>query len=323
MKLRLKPEQVPIHLKKYFKPIELKPKDDVLVPDRLRLELQRRGWWVRSTFGWYKANCLPESCRDRLSKSHEEIIMLTKSAKYWWDADAIRMKANDPRWKPICGWRSGDIDNSQKPDSYFDATREVTGRNRRTGDAMNESVDWQIERLESQLAHLRQVKDKGGLLLDEEGLPVALFVNPQAMKGLHYATYPEKLVEPFVKVACPEKCCPECGAGWVRVTDKEFIQRGNDMKSYDKSTKTGWDGFPSGTTNSKTLGWQPSCECGITDTWTPGVVLDPFSGAGTTCLVASRLNRDSIGFELNESYIDMSKERIEVDSPLLNQLTIG
>jgi hypothetical protein len=59
-----------------------------------------------------------------------------------------------------------------------------------------------------------------------------------------------------------------------------------------------------------TLGWRPTCSCGETET-RPCVVLDPFGGAGTTGLVATRLGREYIGIELNPSYNDMAKRRIE------------
>ncbi len=59
----------------------------------------------------------------------------------------------------------------------------------------------------------------------------------------------------------------------------------------------------------KTIGWLPSCSCGLDPV--PGVVLDPFFGAGTVGLVAKKLGRHYIGIELNPEYIGMAKARIE------------
>jgi hypothetical protein len=67
-----------------------------------------------------------------------------------------------------------------------------------------------------------------------------------------------------------------------------------------------------------TLGFSPSCSCNAATV--PGVVLDPFSGAGTTGLVADRLGRDAILIELNEDYSGMSRRRITDDAPLFAEV---
>jgi DNA modification methylase len=68
----------------------LKQKDLIGVPWRVALALQADGWWLRSDCIWEKPNCLPESVRDRPTRSHEYVFMLAKSAKYYYDADAVR-----------------------------------------------------------------------------------------------------------------------------------------------------------------------------------------------------------------------------------------
>ena len=68
----------------------LKPKDLCLIPARVALAAQADGWWVRSDIIWAKPNPMPESCRGRPTDSYEHILMLTKSARYFWDADAVR-----------------------------------------------------------------------------------------------------------------------------------------------------------------------------------------------------------------------------------------
>lgn len=67
----------------------LKPKDLMMVPARLALALQADGWWLRSDIIWHKPNPMPESMRDRPTSAHEHIFLLTKSARYWYDADAV------------------------------------------------------------------------------------------------------------------------------------------------------------------------------------------------------------------------------------------
>ena len=68
----------------------LKSKDLCMVPNRLAIALQEAGWWVRSEIIWAKPNPMPESIKDRPAASHEKIWLLTKSARYYYDADAVR-----------------------------------------------------------------------------------------------------------------------------------------------------------------------------------------------------------------------------------------
>lgn len=67
-----------------------KPKDLLMIPARVALALQADGWWVRSDIIWAKMNPMPESVTDRPTCAHEHVFLLTKSAKYFYDADAIR-----------------------------------------------------------------------------------------------------------------------------------------------------------------------------------------------------------------------------------------
>lgn len=68
----------------------LKPKDLVLIPERFALAMQDDGWYVRSRIAWCKRAPMPESVRDRPTNAWEHIWMFTKSARYFWDADAVR-----------------------------------------------------------------------------------------------------------------------------------------------------------------------------------------------------------------------------------------
>lgn len=71
-------------------PAGLKPKDLVGVPWRLALALQEAGWYLRSDIIWEKPNCMPESVRDRPTRAHEYIFLLTKSLKYYYDQETAR-----------------------------------------------------------------------------------------------------------------------------------------------------------------------------------------------------------------------------------------
>jgi DNA modification methylase len=68
----------------------LAAKQLMMMPARLAIALQADGWWLRSDIIWAKPNPMPESCRDRPTSAHEHVFMLTKSARYFFDADAVR-----------------------------------------------------------------------------------------------------------------------------------------------------------------------------------------------------------------------------------------
>lgn len=72
----------------------LKPKDLCMIPARVALALQAAGWWLRMDLVWFKTNSKPESVTDRPTRAHEYIFMLTKSKRYYYDADAIAELAN-------------------------------------------------------------------------------------------------------------------------------------------------------------------------------------------------------------------------------------
>lgn len=75
-------------------PEGLKPKDLVGVPWRVALALQQDGWYLRSDIIWYKPNTQPESVKDRPTRSHEYIFLLSKSEHYFYDSDAVRESSN-------------------------------------------------------------------------------------------------------------------------------------------------------------------------------------------------------------------------------------
>jgi DNA modification methylase len=74
----------------------MKPKDLVGIPWRVAFALQADGWWLRQDIIWHKPNPMPESVTDRCTKAHEYVFLLTKSAKYYYDAEAIEEAAKTP-----------------------------------------------------------------------------------------------------------------------------------------------------------------------------------------------------------------------------------
>jgi len=211
-------------------PTGLKAKDLCGIPWRVAFALQADGWYLRQDIIWAKPNPMPESVKDRCTKSHEYIFLLTKSARYYYDADAISVESsesykNDSRWvtgKTDVNYKEGyeaaHAQNPKTPHKVFDKKTAPQKVNRR-------SV-WTI--------------------------------TTKPFKEAHFATFPEEI---------PRTC----------------ILAGS---------KKG-------------------------DT-----ILDPFSGAGTTGVVAEKLGRKYIGIELNPEYVKMSDDRIWNVQPLFAGLEL-
>lgn len=101
--------------------------------------------------------------------------------------------------------------------------------------------------------------------------------------GAHYATYPEALCEVPIRAGCPEVICTKCGKPRKKISRRE------------QGSSTGSARYT---------------DCGCKAHWTPGIVLDPFLGAGTTALAALKLRRRFIGIELNPAYVRLARQRL-------------
>ena len=256
----------------------LKPKDLIGIPWMVAFALRADGWYLRSDIIWQKPNCMPESCKDRPTKSHEYVFLLSKSQKYYYDSFAIQEESitKDPR-KPYTSQGAKELDG-----------REVwhSGEKRENGDftKRNKRTVWTI--------------------------PTKPF------PGAHFAVMPERLVEPCILAGTSERgYCPACGKAWERHIERSKTTP-KEIETYSKARPPGGGdrykhSLPS---KIKTLCWRPSCSCILDCAWPgpqPAVVLDPFFGAGTVGLVAKKLGRWFIGIELNPEYIGMAKARIE------------
>jgi len=138
----------------------------------------------------------------------------------------------------------------------------------------------------------------------------------------HFATFPTELPRRCIKAGTSEHgCCPKCGAPWKRIVEREQLKR-ERPNEYVK--RDGAEGTGNSCANTvagvavTTKGWEPTCKCDAGDA-IPCVVMDIFNGSGTSGLVARRLGRRYVGFELNPDYAAMARERITSDAPLFNE----
>lgn len=282
----------------------LKAKDLVGIPWRVAFALQADGWYLRQDIIWAKPNPMPESVTDRCTKSHEYIFLLSKSARYFYDAEAIKESAG--------GWNGSKFDDARDLE-----IRPNTGRGPRFGG--NKFPDAGSDGPYSgNVYHPSGTRNKRSVWT----VPSAPF------KEAHFATFPPRLIEPCILAGVPKMACSACGAPWVRVVEKgapDMVHRkacGADATGGYNGTATK-DYASGGAQNAsatkarilagmverKTVGFRHTCECNA-DT-IPGTVLDPFGGAGTTGLVAKRMMRRAILIELNPEYATMARKRIE------------
>ena len=88
-----------------------KAKDLMMMPARVAMALQADGWWLRSEIIWHKPNPMPESVTDRPTSAHEKMFLLSKSARYFYDAEAVRV----PHVEPWRGKGELDVSDSRRP----------------------------------------------------------------------------------------------------------------------------------------------------------------------------------------------------------------
>lgn len=274
-------------------PQGFKPKDLVGIPWRVAFALQADGWYLRQDIIWSKPNPMPESVRDRCTKAHEYIFLLTKSARYFYDAEAVKEIGTGIAW------------NSAKSTLAANGVKNVilntTGQRRTAGsNSHHEDVD-------------RTGRNRRSVWT----------IATSPYKAAHFATFPPALVVPCVKAGTSEHgCCAACGAPWVRELSvrtsankrslgAKLSAASGDMLSSASARMGRGSGWRKDQQREvQTTGWRKSCQCD-TDERVPCVVLDPFGGSGTTAGVANALGRSAVLCELNPAYAELVAERVD------------
>ena len=275
---------------------ELKPKNLMMMPARIALAMQERGWVLRSEIVWAKRNPMPESVRDRPTSGHEKIFLFAKQPKYFYDHVAARTQSKDPTDDlRRMTYRTDDNPENRKrfPDKEINGIRNRTGSDYNTGTANLRNV-WHLA--------------------------------TESFSGAHFAVMPTKIVESCIKAGSSEHgVCDTCGAPYVRDVKNNHKQNTDNRK--EKTTKQDQVSNTYKGLNKRyvepdfqTKDWIPTCECkGEIE---PGVVLDPFGGAGTVSVVAERLGRDSVICEISPEYAEIARKRIADEEMTLFPTTI-
>ena len=261
----------------------LKEKDLIGMPWRLAFALQADGWYLRSDIIWHKPNPMPESVTDRPTKSHEYVFLLSKSARYYYDAEAIKepgAESDRERADQIGGANGHTVRHS--PGSIMGSS---PTRNRRTV--------WTIATQPFPEAHFAT-------------FPEAL-VEPCIRAGTSERGCCPECGAPWVRVVERSKTF-QSGSG----KSGNPIAGKQDLSASDTNSTPDVRMGP--VVHTETTGWRPTCDHGGEPV--PCVVMDPFGGAGTVGLVAAKLGREYLLIELKPEYVEMSERRVRDEMPL-------
>ena len=227
-------------------PDGLKRKELIGIPWRVAFALQADGWYLRQDIIWSKPNPMPESVTDRCTKAHEYIFLLSKSPRYFYDADAIR----EPyALSTLREFEEGYEGKSAKDYAGSGAQDPSDVKRRMTEKAKMRAAGTGYYRPNGENG-TRGVAAFG----DGANKRSVWTVTTQPYAGAHFATFPEALIEPCILAGSK-----------------------------------------------------------------PGdLVLDPFTGSGTTGAVAIRHQRQFVGIELNADYVQLARQRIGAVAPLFS-----
>ena len=263
--------------------------DLTMVPERFALEMKRRGWILRQVIIWQKPNGQPESVKNRFTRDSEYFFFFTKlRSGYFFDQ----------QFEPHTSIGKTGWEKSGRGMKKYDV-REEKGENKKSLPSWSRSVEF------NPLGRNKRT---------------TWAINTRASKIPHFATFPSELVETPIKATCPLFVCRECGKPrekiYKTVVSEAFIPKKSWKKSYlgkNSNEKTPYKRSVS-ELYKEALGKRRILEgytdCGCNADFNTGVVMDPFTGIGTTLITAHQLSRNFIGFELSKEFYEIAKKRV-------------
>jgi hypothetical protein len=269
-----------------MKSVGLKDKDLIGIPWMVAFALRDDGWYLRQDIIWAKPNPMPESVKDRCTKAHEYIFLLSKSPKYYYDYEAIKEPVSN-MGKPRAFSKPGNKD------------RNDVGRIYNPSETHNKRSVWTVSVKPYRGAHFATYP-------------------PELIEPCILAGCPElicsKCGAPWVRDLERED-----KRHWTE--RNEYSKDGKYEFEYLKTKSPNQVGRNDAQASYKSPkfidhGLKPTCNCGAEPI--SGVVFDPFAGSGTTVAVANSLGRRGIGIDLNYNYLQLAQERVgKVQLPLV------
>ena len=269
-------------------PVGCKPKDLIGIPWMLAFALRADGWYLRSEIIWAKPSPMPSSVRDRPTTAHEQMFLLAKQPRYFYDAQAIAEKAKTAG-KPIktaAGW-----------DTSVGAVQAPTANKR--------SV-WRIASRSYKGAHFATYPPK--------------LVEPCVLAGTSAKGVCPACGAPWAREVKKDRRATRPGDG-----SKVYPPVGGyvtppgqtpNTRSRKASQEVGNRDPERHVTTTETVGWKPSCGCDAGEA-IGAIVFDPFAGSGTTLAVAVNHGRRGLGTELNADYLTLIEARMRTITPTL------
>lgn len=276
-------------------PAGLKDKDLIGIPWMLAFALRADGWYLRKDNIWAKPNGMPESTRDRSTSAHEHVFHLSKSERYYYGhedvrlppapdsvsrlARAMRDRIGEDSSLVISG--SGYAPEGQPPHAGARKRDRQRGHGRRHAGFNDRWDSMSVAEQRANGASLRSVwwVAPGG------------FNDEFCLKCRRFFTHAQ--------------------VGGLRTERKERDGRRITLRYCECGAHDGW------LNHFAVMPAEVAAACILAGVPEGGTVLDPFGGAGTTALVADRLQRNAILIELNPDYAEMSARRVRASNPLL------
>jgi len=238
-------------------------------------------WLVRNVIVWHRPNPAVGALGDKFRPCTSYITVATRSPKRWFDLTAVRCEHANPR-----ELLRHDVPT---PSRAVGARMDATPGGDAGGSQNHKGNPAGAPPLDAWFDHHD-----------------TWTVTTQPSRLAHYAMWPAKLAERLILSMCPAEVCTFCREprrrveGAVRYVNDDGAQRATLDERW-RSGRTGMSGAPLGkaghlTRQAESVGWT-DCECGVP--FTPGVVLDPFAGTGTTLAVADIHGRDAIGVDID------------------------
>jgi DNA modification methylase len=313
--------------------VNLRRKSKMLVPHRVAIALEDAGWIVRADCPWVKPNPMPHPVKDRLNEQKEYVFHLTPEPDYWFDLDAVR----EPHKEESIRRTGNSYENSgTTADAYpnresseyigTDPEDALHPNGKNPGDVFEIPVKAFPE------AHFAvyppelcetPIKSSCPPTVcaacgtpyerDVEDVPVwerdrSKIEREQLTKALDRFDQSDLTVDHLEAVRA--KGFSDAAAGKQQSGAGRNTEQVETLAAEAKDVLGGY--FREITmTAHETGGWSKTCDCD-TDETEPGIVLDPFAGAGTTCLVAKNLRRRFVGIDLNPEYVAMAQKRVGV-----------
>lgn len=292
-----------------------KPKDLIGIPWMLAFALRNDGWYLRQDIIWHKPNPMPESIRDRCTKCHEYVFLLSKSPKYYFDNEAIQEESVSYNPNRTDGHRIGGDKYHQGlyypeySDSKYDNAEQESqvrqGMHKHRGDGTVELR--------------KNLPDKDTFLALIKTVSIDDVVNCGLAKTTVEHWYRSDSGFSYPSVDDWNSCRHLFkDAENFKQIDSQLLDVTIESDSVEKNfngmrnKRDVWTVNPSSYKGAHFATFPPELITPMILAGCPfdGVVLDPFMGSGTVGVVAKENRRNYIGCELNDEYADMAEKRI-------------